>query len=232
MQPEGTFIIDGVQTDLAFDHAFQANDNAYPWLIRTFIPIGLKGLVLAALAAAIVSSLASMMNSISTIFTLDIYREYFNKNASEKQTVNTGRMAALVALLIAIGLTPLLNSSRGIFNVIQEYTGLVSPGILAVFMLGLFWKKATNKSAILGVILSIVVALLLKIGNLPWMDQMGLTFLITVAIIVVLSYIENKGKDDAKGITLTKKLFATGPMFNISAFVICLILAVLYSYFW
>ncbi|MEZ5196220.1 MAG: hypothetical protein R2764_07435 [Bacteroidales bacterium] len=196
------------------------------------MPVGLKGLVLAALAAAIVSSLASMMNSISTIFTLDIYREYFNKKASERQTVNTGRLAALIALLIAIGMTPLLNSSRGIFNVIQEYTGLVSPGILAIFMLGLFYKKATNKSAIWGAILSIVVAFLFKLGNLPWMDQMGLTFLITVAIIVLISYVENRGVNDPKGIPLSRKLFATGPAFNISAFIICLILAVLYSYFW
>ncbi len=205
-QPQGTNIISGVSDHLAVSEAFQANDNAYPWLIKSFVPVGLKGLVLAALAAAIVSSLASMINSISTIFTMDIYKQYFNKNASDKQTVRTGRIVAFVALLIGVLVTPLLSSERGIFNVIQEYTGMVSPGILAIFMLGLFWKKATNKAAIWGAILSIVVAFLFKLTDLPWMD--------------------------AKGITLTKTMFSTSKAFNASAFVILLVLAFLYSAFW
>ncbi len=231
-QPQGTNIISGVSDHLAVSEAFQANDNAYPWLIKSFVPVGLKGLVLAALAAAIVSSLASMINSISTIFTMDIYKQYFNKNASDKQTVRTGRIVAFVALLIGVLVTPLLSSERGIFNVIQEYTGMVSPGILAIFMLGLFWKKATNKAAIWGAILSIVVAFLFKLTDLPWMDQMGWTFLASMAIIVIISLIETDGKDDAKGITLTKTMFSTSKAFNASAFVILLVLAFLYSAFW
>ncbi len=245
-QPEGTAIIPGVKEQLAVD-VNMANDNAYPWLIRTFIPSGLKGLVLAALAAAIVSSLASMMNSISTIFTMDIYREYFNKNASDKQTVNVGRIAAASALVIAIALAPLLGSARGVFNIIQEYTGLVSPGILAIFLLGLFWKKATNRSAIWGALLSIPIAFYLKVGSkswlegssmkaffpdLPWMDQMGIACIITLLLMVVITYIETGGKDDPKGISLSKKMFATSPTFNISAFSIMIILAFLYAVFW
>ncbi|MEZ4907090.1 MAG: sodium/solute symporter [Saprospiraceae bacterium] len=164
-QPEGTKIIASA-SELAVSKLNMANDNAYPWLIKTFVPVGLKGLVLAALAAAIVSSLASMMNSISTIFTMDIYRPYFNKNASDKQTITVGRLASAIALIIAIFLAPLLGSARGVFNIIQEYTGLVSPGILAIFMLGLFWKKATNRGAIWGALLSILFAFGFKIGKL------------------------------------------------------------------
>ncbi len=232
-QADGTAIIDGVKSSLAVDNPpYQANDNAYPWLIKSFVPVGLRGLVVAALAAAIVSSLASMMNSISTIFTMDIYREYFNKNATEKQTVNVGRIAAASALLIAIAMAPLLSSSRGIFNIIQEYTGLVSPGILAIFMLGLFWKKTTNRAAVLGAILSIAVAFLFKLGSLPWMDQMGLTFLITIGIMVGISYLDGKGVDDPKGIPLTGGIFKTSPSFNIAAFTIMLLLAIFYAVFW
>ncbi len=231
-QPEGTSIIEGVHQKLAVSKAFQANDNAYPWLIKSFMTVGLKGLVVAALAAAIVSSLASMINSVSTIFTMDIYKQYFNKNASDKQTVRVGRMVAFIALLTGVLVTPLLNSERGIFNVIQEYTGMVSPGILAIFMLGLFWKKATNKAAIWGAILSIVVAILLKFTSIPWMNQMGITFLVSMLIIILISLIEKRGQDDEKGIVLTKMMFKTSKSFNISAFTILLILAFLYSIFW
>ncbi len=232
-QPEGTAIIDGVRTSLAVENPpYQANDNAYPWLIRTFVPTGLKGLVVAALAAAIVSSLASMMNSISTIFTMDIYREYFNQNANNRQTVRVGRIASASALVIAIIMAPLLSSGRGIFNIIQEYTGLVSPGILAVFMLGLFWKKTSKQAAIHGAIHSIDVAALFKLTDLPWMDQMGLTFLITCGLIFGISYLQRGGKDDPKGIELTKGIFKTSTTFNIGSFIILIVLAFLYAAFW
>jgi len=245
-QPEGTAII-GSASDLAVAEPGGANDNAYPWLIKTFVPTGLKGLVLAALAAAIVSSLASMMNSISTIFTMDIYRQYFNQKASDKQTITVGRLAAAIALIIAVVLAPLLGSARGVFNIIQEYTGLVSPGILAIFLLGLFWKKATNRGAIWGALLSIPIAFYLKVGSkgwmegsslkalfpdLPWMDQMGITCLLTMGVIALVSWLEAKGRDDEKGISLSRALFKTSPAFNISAFIILLLLAGLYAFFW
>jgi SSS family solute:Na+ symporter len=105
-----------------------ANDNAAPWLIKNFIPVGLKGLILAALAAAIVSSLASMINSTSTIFTMDIYKSMFNKNANDKQMVKVGRLTGLVALIIAMLIAPQLGSLGQVFQFIQEYTGVGKPG--------------------------------------------------------------------------------------------------------
>lgn len=210
-------------------------DKAYPWLLQ-FLPVGLKGIAFAALAAAIVSSLASMINSTSTIFTMDIYKQYINKTASDKTTVSAGRISGAVALIIAVIVAPLLGGMDQAFQFIQEYTGIVSPGILAVFLLGLFWKKTTNNAAIWGAILSIPIALILKFAPIdalePWMHQMGITALLTMIIIVVLSYLQTKGADDPKGIEITKDLFKTTPLFNVGAMVVCLITAVLYALFW
>ena len=233
-QPEGTAVISGVQEAFMKTGGGINYDKAYPWLIKVFIPIGFKGLVLAALTAAIVSSLASMLNSTSTIFTMDIYKPYMKKNVSEKQLVTVGRLTAGIALLIAIFMAPVLGNIPQMFQYIQEYTGLVSPGILAVFLLGLFWKKTTNKGAIIGVISSIAVALLLKstVVDLPWMDQMFYTMLITMAIIAGVSLTTSEEDDDAKGIALTAKTFKTDSVFNISAYIIMIILAVLYTVFW
>ena len=219
-----------------------ANDNAAPWLIKNFIPVGFKGLILAALAAAIVSSLASMLNSTSTIFTMDIYKSHFNKKASDAKMVSVGRITAVVALIIAIIIAPQLGSLGQVFIFIQEYTGVVSPGILAVFLMGLFYKKATNNAAIWGAILSIPIAMYFKVApkgwneasifvELPFMHQMGYTCLATIAIITIISYFEGN-QDDPKGINLTKKLFATNKTFNIGAFSVLLITAFLYAMFW
>ena len=219
-----------------------ANDNAAPWLIKNFIPVGVKGLILAALAAAIVSSLASMLNSTSTIFTMDIYKSHFNKNASDAQMVSVGRITAVVALIIAIIIAPQLGSLGQVFIFIQEYTGVVSPGILAVFLMGLFYKKATNNGAIWGAILSIPIAMYFKVApkgwsdasifvELPFMHQMGYTCIATLVIIALISYLDGN-QDDPKGINLTKKLFATNKTFNIGAFSVLLITAFLYAMFW
>ena len=217
-------------------------DRAYPWLLQ-FLPTGMKGVAFAALAAAIVSSLASMLNSTSTIFTMDIYKQYINKNASDKQTVSMGRISAAAALVIACFIAPLLGGLDQAFQFIQEYTGIVSPGILAVFMLGLFWKKTTNKAAIIGALVSIPIAMYFKIApngwsssslfvNVPFMDQMGYTTVLTMIIILILSYFQMKGADDEKGIVITKDLFKTSPLFNIGAFAIMLVLVALYAAFW
>ena len=245
--PDGTVTTQSVDSSFITQAGTIANDRAYPWLIRQFIPIGLKGLVLAALAAAIVSSVASMVNSTSTIFTMDIYKPYINKHAGDKQIVFTGRLTAGVALLIAVILAPLLGSLPQVFQFIQEYTGIVSPGILAIFLLGLFWKKTTNNAAVWGALASIPVALYFKTGNkgwftgtsleslfpdIPWMNQMAYTFLAVAAIMIVISLIETHGTDDKKAIKIRKEMFATEPVFNISAFIICIILVVLYTVFW
>jgi len=217
-------------------------DKAYPWLLQ-FLPVGLKGVAFAALAAAIVSSLASMLNSTSTIFTMDIYKQYINKNASDKATVNMGRISAFVALVIASIMAPLLGNLDQAFQFIQEYTGVVSPGILAVFLLGLFWKKTTNKGAIFGALVSIPIAMYFKVApkgwstsaffvDVPFMDQMGYTVLLTMLVIAIYSYLQHKGADDEKGIDISKQMFKTTPLFNIGSFAVMLILVVLYSVFW
>ncbi len=219
------------------------NDNAAPWLIKQFVPVGLKGLVLAALAAAIVSSIASMLNSTATIFTMDIYKPYIQKTASEKNLVRVGRLSASIALIIAAILAPQLKSLGQVFQYIQEYTGVVSPGILAVFMLGLFWKKTTNKAAIWGVLASIPIALYFKVGpngwidsplfvTWPFMNQMFATWILTMALMMLISYAETKGKNHPKAIVITKDLFKTGPVFNIGSFAILLIVVMLYAMFW
>ena len=209
------------------------NDKAFPWLISTLLPTGLKGLVLAALSAAIVSSLASMLNSISTIFTMDIYKPYVNPTAESKKYVNVGRITAVVALFVAIVVSPLLSSMDQMFQYIQEYTGLVSPGILAVFIMGLFWKKATNKGAVWGILLSIPIALAFKIlpFEMPFMDQMFYTFLFTMVIIMMVSLTSCPTEEDEKGIPLTADLFKTDKVFNICAYIICVLLAVIYTLF-
>jgi len=208
------------------------SDKAYPWLLQ-LLPVGLKGIAFAALAAAIVSSLASMLNSTSTIFTMDIYKEYINKNASDKQTVNVGRLTAGIALIVACIMAPLLGGIDQAFQFIQEYTGIVSPGILAVFLLGLFWKKATNAGAIWGALLSIPIAVGFKFfPSIPFMNQMGLTCLLSMVVIGIVSYVDGKGKDSDKGIDLTAGYFKTSPEFNIGAFAITIICTVLYALFW
>ena len=200
-------------------------DKAYPWLIKSFIPAGLKGLVVAALAAAIVSSLASMLNSTSTIFTMDIYRQHIDKNASDRKLVTAGRLSAAVALVVACLLAPLMASFDQMFQYIQEYTGIVSPGILAVFIMGLFWKKTTNRGAITGVLASIPVALLLKFLpiDMPFLDQMMYTFIITVVVIALVSLTTCKGDDDGKALRLTSDVFRTDRVFNICAYTICIV---------
>ncbi|MEE4198384.1 MAG: sodium/sugar symporter [Bacteroidales bacterium] len=166
LHPEGTYVVNGVQDALTKASGLPDNDNAYPWLISTFIPTGLKGLVVAALGAAIVSSLASMLNSTATIFTMDIYKPYISKEATNKELVWTGRIAVLTALLLACLVAPVLGPIPQMFQYIQEYTGLVSPGILAVFLLGLFWKKTSTRGAITGVLASIPVAFAFKIPSM------------------------------------------------------------------
>jgi SSS family solute:Na+ symporter len=217
-------------------------DKAYPWLLQ-LLPVGLKGLAFAALCAAIVSSLASMLNSTSTIFTMDIYKPYINKKASDKATVNVGRLSGAIALLIACITAPLLGGIDQAFQFIQEYTGVVSPGILAVFLLGLFWKKTTNKASIIGVLCSIPIAMYFKIGpkgwvdsaffvDVPFLDQMGYTLVLTMIIIAITSLMQHNGKNDEKGIPINKQMFKTSPLFNIGAFAIMILLVVLYAMFW
>jgi len=238
LDPEtGNFIKESLPSSFLAPDGSISNDNASPWLIKTIIPIGLKGLILASLAAAIVSSLASMINSTSTIFTMDIYKSLINKKATDDQMVKVGRISGFIALMIALVIAPQLGSLGQVFQFIQEYTGVVSPGILAVFLMGLFYKKATNNAAILGVLISIPIAMYFKIApdswffvNIPFMHQMLITCLGTIFIIYFISFLEGN-KDNPKAIHLSKDLFKTSTSFNISAFVVLLITVFLYSFF-
>ncbi|HIF84876.1 MAG TPA: sodium/glucose cotransporter [Flavobacteriaceae bacterium] len=238
LDPSGAFNPETIDQTFIGENGLIENDNAAPWLIKNFIPSGFLGLILAALAAAIVSSLASMLNSTSTIFTMDIYKSLINKEASDKQTVKVGRLTGLIALIIAMIIAPKLGNLGEVFQFIQEYTGVVSPGILAVFLMGLFYKKATNNAAIWGVVLSIPVAMYFKIvpsswflADTPFMNQMGITLLSTLFIIYLISFLEGN-KDNPKGIELSKKLFETSPVFNVAAMSICIITAFLYAFLW
>ncbi|RLD73564.1 MAG: sodium/glucose cotransporter, partial [Bacteroidetes bacterium] len=206
-------------------------DNAYPWLLG-LLPYGLKGIAFAALAAAIVSSLASMLNSTSTIFTMDIYKQ-FKKDASQTKLVNIGRLSATIALIIAVLVAPTLQTLDQAFQYIQEYTGMVSPGVLAIFLFGLFWKRATANSALWAAILTIPISMFFKFvfTTMPWMDQMGYSFLVISVIIVIISILE-KNDLSSKAIPISKDLFKTGNAFNVGAVVITAIIATLYIIFW
>lgn len=214
------------------------NDSAYPILLG-FLEPGLRGIAFAALLAAIVSSLASMLNSISTIFTMDIFRVYIKKDASSKTLVNIGRLAAVVALIIGMIIAPMMKNIEQGIQFIQEYTGLVSPPILAVFLLGLFWKRTSTTGAIVGAVLGSAFSLGIKLVvnfvpsvSIPFMHQMGITCLVTMAIIWIISLIQNRDKEDKKALVLEEGIFKTHAVFNVVAFAIIIVLCALYTVFW
>ncbi len=173
----------------------ERSDDAYPWLIRNFTPTGIKGLSFAALAAAIISSLASMFNSTSTLFTMDIYKKYINPGAKDKTLVNVGRLVALCSLIIAaIAVKPLLGGLDQAFQYIQEYSGFIYPGIITVFGLGLLWKRASSKAAVWTAILTIPMGVLFKLvlPDLAFQFRAGYIFIILVCFFILVSYLDNK----------------------------------------
>lgn len=170
-------------------------DDAYPWLVRNFTPTGVKGLTFAALSAAIISSLASMFNSTSTLFTMDIYKKYINKDASDKKLVRVGRLTSLAALVIAaVAVEPLLGSLDQAFQYIQEYSGFIYPGIIVVFGLGLLWKRASSRAAVWTAIITIPLGVLFKIflGGVPFQLRAGYIFIILLAFFVLMSLVDKK----------------------------------------
>ncbi|HBG58842.1 sodium/sugar symporter [Proteiniphilum sp. UBA1028] len=174
--------------------SINVSDDAYPWLIRNFAPIGIKGISFAALAAAVISSLASMLNSTSTIFTMDIYKQHIKKDASDRRLVRVGRTTALLALVIAIiAVEPLLGGLDQAFQYIQEYSGFIYPGIIVVFGLGLLWKRASSKAAVWTSILTIPMGLLFKIAmpEMPFQFRMGYVFIILFVIFVAITFVDN-----------------------------------------
>ena len=170
-------------------------DDAYPFLIRNFTPAFVKGLSFAALAAAVISSLASMFNSTSTIFTMDIYKKFFNKNASEKKLVNVGRMTSLAALVLAlVAVYPIMGGADQAFQVIQEYSGFVYPGIVVIFGLGLLWKRASGTAAVVAAIGTFVFSILFKflLPDVPFLLRMGYVFACLVVLFFGISFMSKK----------------------------------------
>jgi len=208
-------------------------DHAYPEAMA-MLPSGIKGLVFAALLAAIVSSLASMTNSISTIFTMDIYASFSSKKDENGNRVMVGRVVAVAAMLLAmICAKPLLGNFDQAFQYIQEFTGFFTPGIVVIFLLGMFWKKTTSSGALAAAIGSAVLSFAFKIlwPELPFIDRVGLVFLLCVAIAVSFSvFAGNRTQDGA--VSLRDIQFATTNGFNFSAVLVALILAALYATWW
>lgn len=209
-------------------------DAAYPWLLGNLVPTGIRGLAFAALIAAALSSLSSMMNSTATIFTMDIYKPFFGADASEKKLVNIGRLVGLLSVIIAVLVAqPLLGGEEQIFQFIQKYTGYVSPGIVVLFLFGLFWKRTTGTAALWTAIASVPVSIVIDLvfPSMPFLDQMGLVFIILSVLIVVLSLAESKG-NSPKAVIFGTDLFKTGPVFNVASMSIMLVLGLLYTMFW
>lgn len=206
-------------------------DQAYPQLMN-LMPVGLKGLVFAALVAAIVSSLASMTNSIATIFTMDLYKSE-DKPRSEQHYVTVGRIVSFSALVIAMLVAkPLLGQFDQAFQYIQEFTGFFTPGIVVLFITGMFWKKTTANAGLAAAIGSFVLSIVFKYAwpTLPFMDRVGIVFLSCLAIAVVVSLFENKVQDNA--VDLDGVSFKTTAGFNVSTVAVIAILIAFYSAWW
>ncbi|NQZ21755.1 MAG: sodium/solute symporter [Colwellia sp.] len=211
-----------------------AADQAYPSMME-LMPVGIKGLVFAALVAAIVSSLASMTNSISTIFTMDIYRP-MKPDESQQHYVKVGRITTLVALLIALFMAePLLGKFDQAFQYIQEFTGVFTPGIVVIFLVGMFWKKATSIGALSAAIGSAVFSFGLRkiFPELPFMDRMSLVFFLCLAMMVVISLLtKSSSTTNDSSVSLAEISFSTERSFNIAALGVVIILIGLYTLWW
>lgn len=207
-------------------------DQAYPAMMR-LLPTGILGLVFAALVAAIVASLASKINSVATIFTLDFYAKG-KREPDEAKLVRVGRIAAVVTVVLGIlAAKPLLGSFDQAFQYIQEYTGFFTPGIVVIFMLGLFWKRANEAGALAAAIGSFALSIVLKLAwpELPFIDRVGLVFLLALVLAVVVSLVTKAAPE--KDVIRTDDVdYRTGAAFNIGAVAVVAILAALYTLFW
>jgi len=230
-------------------------DKAYPVLLN-LLPAGLKGLAFAALTAAIVASLAGKANSIATIFTLDIFKKRLRPEADEKKMVQVGKITVIVAMILAVIIAPLMGiDKKGGFQYIQEYTGFVSPGIFAMFILGFFWKKTTSNAALFATVGGFAFSLFFKflpdimnlqfleqfnfakanadgIYEIPFLDRMGFVFLICVLGMVLISLFENRKGVKTNGLEIDRGMFKMSPSFAVGALIICGVLAALYTIFW
>ena len=230
-------------------------DKAYPVLLN-LLPAGLKGLAFAALTAAIVASLAGKANSISTIFTLDIYKKKIRPDADENKMVRVGKITVIVAMILAVIIAPLMGiDKKGGFQYIQEYTGFVSPGIFAMFILGFFWKKTTSNAALFATVGGFAFSLFFKflpgfmdlsflsqfgfakanvdgIYEIPFLDRMGIVFGICIIGMALISLYETRHGARPHGLEVDKSMFKMSPGFAVGALIVCGILAALYTIYW
>mgnify|MGYP000976190285 CR=1 FL=1 len=245
---------------MAKDGQMVAESNrAYPALLK-LLPEGVKGVTVAAFAATVIASLAAKVNSISTIFTLDIYKKVFDREASEKKLVNVGRVAIVVSTILGILLTlalgdALMGEGKQGFQYIQEYTGFVSPGIFAMFLLGFFWKKTTSNAALFATIGGFIFSVILKflpgminleplhsigfavlngegVYEIPFMDRMAIVFILCVAGMYVISLIENRKGLKPHGLEIDSKMFRTSTGFAVGSLIIIGLLIALYAAYW
>lgn len=208
-------------------------DQAYPEMMK-LVPHGLLGITFAALVAAIASSLGSMTNSIATIFTMDIYRQIIDRNASEKKTVVIGRAVAILSMIIAVIIAqPLLGNLPQAFQFIQTFTGFFTPGIVVIFLLGFFWKKTTGTAALVAAVGSFVLSALFHFfwPSLPFIDRVGVVFILCILLAVIIS-LASGGKVQEKAVELQGIEFKTETSFNIAALGVILILIALYTAWW
>ena len=245
----------GLQTQMMTNGVLN-QDNAYSAVVG-FLPVGLKGLSMAALTAAIVASLAGKANSISTIYSLDIYKKYINKDATDKKIVMTGRVIIILSLLIAIIINwkdTLGIGGKGGFEFIQKYTGYISPAIFPVFLLGFFWKKATSKAAITGIFLGVALSIIFDkflpgwMGNdtllytayptasgsfeIPYLIQMGWVFCFTTLAIILISLLDVKGQKHENEITEDKGQFKLSNAHLAMVMLVLGVVIALYIKFW
>jgi SSS family solute:Na+ symporter len=168
------------------------SDEAYPWLISNIVPIGIRGLSFAAIVAAAVSALSSIVNSVSTVFTIDIYKSFINKKATEKQMVRTGMIVAFTALVISTCIAPQLKTLDQAYQYIQEYTGFIYPGEFLIFFCGLFWKQATAKAALWTAIITIPLGMAFKVftPEMPFILRIGYVFIILSFVMIGISLMD------------------------------------------
>jgi solute:Na+ symporter, SSS family len=235
LHQEGMF-----QQEMMDENGVVKPDHAYP-ILMNLLPVGLKGVAFAALTAAIVASLAGKANSISTIFSLDIYKKYIHKNASDRNVVITGRYVVIISMVIAGLVAPALRTLDQAYQFIQEYVGFISPGVLAIFLMGLFWKRATSAAALTGALLTIPLSTLLKFlpsltdgrfPDFPFLDRMTITFVIIVVIMLAMSLIWPEEKKKSDHIVIDQGMFKVTPAFTVGSVLIIGILAALYTVFW
>ena len=216
----------------ALNANLEAPDRAYPTAM-TLLPTGIMGLVFAALIAAIVSSLASMCNSISTIFTVDILPQVAPEKAKTVNSVLVGRVLSITAMLIAmIAAKPLLGNFDQAFQYIQEFTGFFTPGIVAIFLLGMFWRKTTATAALIAAVGSALLSLLFRLfwPELPFIDRVGLVFLL--CCLMAIGWSLARPSPQPGYVAPSDVSFATSTSFNICGLVVALILAFFYTIWW